>query len=102
MVDAHLFIHRRIANDQLRGLVRSTPMHPNDIEWIDSKVKSDLLQTLTTDSEIDFDWYARQWEGAQTVMGLFSWLQTLVEVKKEKAKPVTKTNDFEFGGDYAP
>ena len=102
LTDAHLHVQRRISEDIVKGNIRLTPMHPDDVEylatnppWAEERRRRWLH---VGDQSIDYGWYHQQYNA---VLGLIYALEPLSKKLKSKTEePEPEEADFVFGGDH--
>lgn len=108
--EAHLFVQKRVLNDQAKGCVRMTPRPPEvEAEEASLSLQDELAfmrrgQLRAADDEIDWEWYHWQYHVAQAffvlIDGLTKWAAKEAPPAPEPTIEET-TDDTVFGGDYA-
>lgn len=106
LVDAHQAVLRRIAEDHGWGRVRPTPLHPNDVEYLETNPTFEEEQRhgwmQVWGQSIDYEWYFDQYNLTRCIIGMAEGIREFLGFNKPKATSAEpeKEADFSFGGDY--
>lgn len=116
LVDAHQYVSRRILNDMYWNRVRPTPLHEDDVAFLEELEEYELEARLgqfqrhgflrVWGQEIDYEWYFEQYNLHHAVVLMFAAMRKflgLEDVPKQtevQSEEEEQEQDLEFGGDF--
>ena len=108
LVDAHQGVLRRIAEDYKWGRVRPTPLHKDDVEYLESKPTHEEEQhhgwMMVWGQTIDYEWYFGQYNFTLCIIAMGKSIRKFLgldkPVEQEPESKPEQEDDLSFGGDY--
>jgi hypothetical protein len=109
LVDAHQGVLRRIAEDYRWNRVRPTPLHEEDVAYLETNPTFEELQRhgwmSVWGQSIDYQWYFGQYNFTLCIIAMAQSIRKFLGLdESEEQKPEAQTEeqepDFNFGGDY--